>query len=102
MKVEFNIVKLTETAKTRWFKTLEVYQILKNIEESNLKSTILSKLPERSLSGSFFIINTEKNNKKWKQDSYSYIKRNNGIGFREDVVYLKIAGIKVHKGLNLN
>jgi len=95
IKHEFNQVKLTETAKTRWFNTLEINHILKNLDESNLKPFVIEKLPERPSNGSFFIINVSKSNKKWKQDGYNYVKRNNGVGFREDVVYLKIAGKRV-------
>ena len=95
MKVEFNLAKLIESAKSRWFKTPEVQQILKTLDDSNLKSVLVDKLPERPPLGSFFLISADKSNKKWKQDGYSYVKRNNGVGFREDVVYLKIAGIKV-------
>ena len=95
MKTEFNLTKLAETAKSRWFKTPEISHLLKNINESNLKPLLIDKLPERPFNGSFFLIDGNKTNKKWKQDGYSYIKRNNGIGFREDVVYLKLAGVKV-------
>lgn len=94
-KIEFNLHKLQEIAQVRWLKSVEIFQILKNIDDSNLRPYITEKLPNRPQNGSLFIINTEKANKKWKQDGYSYIKRNNGIGFREDVVYLKIGGIKV-------
>jgi CG-1 domain. len=94
-RVEFNMLKLQETARTRWFKTLEVQQILKNVEDSNLSPFVCTKLPERPTNGSFFIVDASQAGKKWKQDGYSYVKRNNGVGFREDVVYLKIGGVKV-------
>jgi hypothetical protein len=94
-KIEFNLHKLREIAQLRWLKTLEIYQILKNLDDSNLTEFMTDKLPNRPQNGSFYIINSEKANKKWKQDGYSYVKRNNGVGFREDVIYLKIGGIKV-------
>jgi len=95
IKHEFNQVKLVESAKARWFNTSEITHLLKNLNESNLKPFMIDKLPERPPNGSFFMIDVPKTNKKWKQDGYNYVKRNNGVGFREDVVYLKIAGIKV-------
>jgi len=73
MKTEFNLTKLAETAKSRWFKTPEISHLLKNINESNLKPLLVDKLPERPFNGSFFLIDGNKTNKKWKQDGYSYI-----------------------------
>ncbi len=95
MKVEFNLTALVETAKIRWFKTSEIVHLLKSVDESNLKPLVLSQLPERPSNGTFYLIDGTKANKKWKQDGFCYVKRNNGIGFREDVVYLKLAGKKV-------
>lgn len=95
-KAEFNISKLNDIARSRWFKTLEIQQILKNIDDTNLTGLVTTKLPERPANGSFFIIDATQANKKWKQDGYSYVKRNNGVGFREDVVYLKVGGMKVN------
>jgi CG-1 domain len=93
--VNFNLAKLQEYSKQRWFKTNEIYQLLKNVENSNLRQAAIKKLPEKPANGSFFFVEGSAGNRKWKHDGHAYVKRSNGVGFREDVVYLKIAGVKV-------
>jgi len=65
-KMEFNIAKLNEISRARWFKTDELFQILRKVDESNLASIIITKLPERPKAGSFHILDSAKANKKWK------------------------------------
>lgn len=95
MSQTLNLNAILQQTKTRWLKTNEIYTILLNISTTNLKEMALLKLPYQPCSGEVFIIDGATPNKKWKNDGYSYLPRKTGIGFREDIEKLKIAGIKV-------
>ena len=81
-------------SKSRWLRTNEIYMILLNISNTNLRELALNKLPCQPSNGDVFIINGSTEQKKWKNDGYMYLARKNGIGFREDIEKLKIAGVK--------
>ena len=53
------------------------------------------KLPDKPSSGGFFILKADTLLKKWKYECHLYLRRKNGIGFREDVEKLKIGGVQV-------
>ena len=82
-------------SKQRWLRTNEIYTLLLNISNTNLRSMALNKLPYQPKNGDVFIINGDTQQKKWKNDGYLYLPRKNGVGFREDIEKLKIGGIKV-------
>ena len=82
-------------SKQRWLKTNEIYTLLLNISNTNLRTMALNKLPYQPKSGDVFIISGDTQQKKWKNDGYLYLPRKNGVGFREDIEKLKIGGIKV-------
>lgn len=82
-------------SKQRWLRTNEIYTLLLNISNTNLRNMALNKLPYQPKSGDVFIISGDTQQKKWKNDGYLYLPRKNGVGFREDIEKLKIGGIKV-------
>ena len=82
-------------SKIRWLRTNEIYTLLLNISNTNLRSMALNKLPYQPRSGDVYIINGDTPNKKWKNDGFLYLPRKTGVGFREDIEKLKIGGAKV-------
>lgn len=87
-----NFDAIISIAKKRWLKTNEINYLLTNPPPSSL---ILSKIPYLPKSGDLFILKLDPSNKKWKNDGHAYLPRKNGVGFREDIEYLKIGGQKV-------
>lgn len=87
-----NFDAIISIAKKRWLKTNEINYLLNNIPPPSL---ILYKIPNLPKSGDIFILKLDSSNKKWKNDGHLYLPRKNGVGFREDIEYLKIGGQKV-------
>lgn len=93
LSLELNLI--LQQSRTRWLRTNEIYNLLLNIANTNLRDMSLKKLPYHPSNGDIFIVHVDKENKKWKNDGYLYLARKNGVGFREDIEKLKIGGIKV-------
>ena len=81
-----------EIGKKRWLNPKEILYILS--DQSFRDKFCVETLPKQADIGSVFLIKICKKNK-WKEDGYLYIKRNNGIGFKESSEILSIDGKKL-------
>ena len=91
---ELNLQKLTEIAEQRWFKSTEVFSIIRWAKAHPTGEFLITNLPNRPQNGSFYFLDGVKASKKWKHDGHEYPKRKNGVGFKEDTETLKIGGVK--------
>ena len=95
LDTSINLQLLQEKARQRWLKSSEVLSVLKWAnEKKDLSNLILQALPDRPFAGTIYLIDTRRASRKWKQDGHEYVKRKNGMGFKEDTETLKIGGIK--------